>query len=75
VDVDVASSLLACRAEALSGGVVVEANADVERLLIRGERDDCAVLVPAGLEQLKRWRGVLLGDDAPNRELTQARGL
>jgi hypothetical protein len=75
VDINVAGSLLVCRAEALSSGIVVEADADVERLLIRGERDECAIFVPAGLEQLKRWRSVLLGDDAPNSELAQARGL
>jgi hypothetical protein len=63
VNVDVDGSLLACRVEALSSGIVVEADADVERLLIRGERDEGLVLVGAGLEQLEHWCGVLLSDD------------
>jgi hypothetical protein len=75
VDIDVTGGLLACRAEALSSSIVVEADADVECLLIRGERDEGPVLVGAGLEQLERWRGVLLSDDTPNRELVHARSL
>jgi hypothetical protein len=63
VNVDVDGSLLACRVEALSSGIVVEADADVERLLIRGEQDEGLVLVGAGLEQLEHWCGVLLSDD------------
>jgi hypothetical protein len=66
-DKDVAGSLLACRTEALSSGVVFKADADVECLLICGEQDKGPVLVSAGLQQFKHWHGVLLGDDAPDR--------
>jgi hypothetical protein len=75
MDIDVTSSLLACRAEALSSGVVVEADADVECLLIHGEQDKGPVLVGAGLQQLKCWRSVLLSDNASDRELAHARSL
>jgi hypothetical protein len=75
VDKDVASSLLVCRAEVLSSGIVVEADADVEHLLIHGEWDGGPVLIGPGVEQLKCWCGVLLNDDTPGRELAQAHGL
>jgi hypothetical protein len=74
-DSDVTSGLLACTAEALSSGVVVEADTDVERLLICGEWNEGPVLVGASLQQLERWRGVLLSDNASDRELAHAHGL